>query len=48
MLLRPCVICTTTGAVIAMAFSLWFLIAAFTEYRAPISSTPASAPTCQR
>ena len=35
MLLRPCVICTTTGAVIAMAFSLWFLIAAFTEYRAP-------------
>ena len=35
MLLRPCVICTCTGAVIAMAFSLWFLIAAFTEYRAP-------------
>ena len=35
MLLRPCVICVATGAVIAMSFSLWFLIAAFTEYRAP-------------
>jgi len=35
MLLRPCVICTATGAVIAMSFSLWFLVSAFTQFRAP-------------